>query len=130
MTFPADRLTIAVLTNSGSSGAGTIAAAIARAALGLTPPKPAGGDVPDDEAAALVGRFDSDEGMIEQYACGKALCFRIPGTTAGGTTTRVSPFVYAGGPDTEIRFLHPPVPVEWAFVYGGGLFADAKRRVR
>jgi CubicO group peptidase (beta-lactamase class C family) len=89
----------------------------------------AGGDVPDDERAALVGRFDSDEGMVESYVCGKALCFRVPGTTEGGAATRISPFVYAVGPDVEVRFPHPPVPVVWGFVYAGGLFADAKRRV-
>jgi CubicO group peptidase (beta-lactamase class C family) len=130
MTFPADRLTIAVLTNSASASAVTIAAAIARAAFELAPAKPAGGDVPDDERAALIGRFDSDEGMVESYACGKAMCFRVPGTTEGGTATRISPFVYAVGADTEVRFPHPPVPVEWGIVYAGGLFADAKRRVR
>ena len=130
MTFPADRLTIVVLANSASASAGTIAAAIARSAFELAPPRAAGGDVPDDERAALVGRFDSDEGMVENYACGKGLCFRVPGTAEGGAATRISPFVYAVGPDTEVRFPHPPVPVDWGFVYAGGLFADAKRRVR
>ena len=129
MTFPADRLTIAVLTNSASGSAGTIAAAIARSALELAPAKAAGGDVPDEERAAIVGHFDSDEGTVENYGCGKALCFRVPGAAEGGTATRISPFVYAAGPDIEIRFPHPPVPVDWAFVMPG-LFADAKRRVR
>ena len=43
---------------------------------------------------------------------------------------RLAPFVYAADTDVEVRFQRPPVPVEWAEVYTGGLFADAKRRVR
>ena len=128
--FPADGVTIVVLTNTSSARADTIAAACARSVFELAPPALAGSDVPADEAAALIGRFDSDDGPIENYACGAALCFRPPGAGEGRAAMRLAPFVYAADADVEVRFPRPPVPVEWAEVYTGGLFADAKRRVR
>jgi CubicO group peptidase (beta-lactamase class C family) len=128
-TFPADHLTVVVLSNTSSANAATIAAAIARSALELAPVARNGSDVPADEAAALTGRFDSDEGTIENYACGRDLCFRLPGTPNGQPLVRLAPFLYAVDADTEVRFSHPPSPVEWGIVSTGGLFADAKRRI-
>ncbi len=128
-TFPADRLTIVVLTNTESAGAATIAAAIARSALELTPAVASGSDVPPEEAAALVGRFDSEDGPVENYRCGSQLCFRPAGAPEGPRLVRLAPFVYAVDGDTEVHGLHPPTPVEWAAVYTGGLFAEAARRI-
>lgn len=128
-TFPRDHLTIVVLTNTSSAGAATIAGDIARSAFGLAPQPLHGSDVPPDEAAALIGRYDSDEGPIDSYACGRQLCFRPPDATQGQAAVRRGPFVYDVGDDTDVRFIHPPPPVEWGVVYTGGLFSDAKRRV-
>lgn len=129
-SFPGDHLRIAVLSNTGSAGAVTLAAAIARSAFALAPLALKGGEVPADEAAALVGKFDSDEGTVEGYTCGHELCFRPPGEPQGRPMVRLAPFFYAVDADTEVRFPHPPSPVEWGIVYSGGLFSDAKRRVR
>jgi CubicO group peptidase (beta-lactamase class C family) len=128
-TFPADRLTIAVLTNTESARAATIAAAIARSALELAPTVLNGSNVPPDEAAALVGRFDAEDGPVENYRCGSQLCFRPSGAPDGPRLVRLAPFVYAVDGDTEIHGLHPPSPIEWAAVYTGGLFAEAARRI-
>jgi CubicO group peptidase (beta-lactamase class C family) len=128
-TFPADHLSIAVLSNTSSATAATIAAAIARAAFELAPIPMNGSDVPADEAAALTGRYDSDEGALDGYACGRQLCFRPPGAPQGQPLVRLAPFVYAVDADTEVRFPRPPSPVEWGIAYTGGLFADAKRRI-
>jgi len=129
-TFPDDRLTIVVLANTEPARPTAIAAAIARSALELAPPPFTGSDVPADEMAALAGRFESEDGPIENYACGSEICFRPVGATQGQAAKRQAPFVYLVDADTEVRFRRPPLPVEWGFVYSGGLFSDAARRIR
>ena len=90
----------------------------------------AAGVVPPDEATALSGLFDSDDGLIESYACGDKLCGRTPGQAEGRRLMRQAPFSYVAGPEVEVRFTPQPRPSEWAFVYNAGLLMDAKRRVK
>jgi D-alanyl-D-alanine carboxypeptidase len=129
-SFPADRLAVVVLTNTNNGGAAPLAAAIARSALEVAPPTPRDTPVPPDEATALSGLFDSDDGLIESYACGDKLCGRTPGQAEGRRLMRQAPFSYVAGPEVEVRFTPQPRPSEWAFVYNAGLLMDAKRRVK
>ena len=129
ITFPAERLTVVVLTNTGNGGAIPLAAAIARSAFEIGPRVLSDSSVPDSEAAALTGIFDSDSGSLEIYRCGSALCSRRPGTEQGQPLRRQEAFTYAVDPDLEIRFQPDRRPSEWVFAYNGGLLMDAKRRV-
>jgi len=42
---------------------------------------------------------------------------------------RTGPYIFAAGPDVEVRFMPLDARPEWAVVYSGGLFVDAKHRV-
>ena len=128
ITFPAEQLTVAVLTNTGNGGAIPLAAAIARSAFEMAPLALRDSSVPGAEAAAITGVFDSDTGAIEIYACGKAVCARPPGAAKGQPLKRQGAFSYAVDPDLEIRFPPNRRPSEWVFAYNGGLLMDAKRR--
>ena len=128
ITFPSQKLTVAVLTNTGNGGAIPLAAAIARSAFEIGPPALRDSNVPSSEAAALTGVFESDSGSIEIYQCGRAVCARPPGTEKGQALRRQQAFIYAVDPDLEIRFQPGRRPSEWVFAYNGGLLMDAKRR--
>jgi D-alanyl-D-alanine carboxypeptidase len=128
ITFPAQHLTVVVLTNTGNGGAIPLAAAIARSAFEIGPPALRDSSVPAAEAAAVSGVFDSDSGAIEIYRCGRALCARPPGTEQGQALRRQQAFTYAVDPDLEIRFQPDRRPSVWVFAYNGGLLMDAKRR--
>jgi hypothetical protein len=107
-----------------------IAGALARAALGLAPREPIDLPVPADEARAIAGTFDSDDGPIELFACGERICFRSPDRAVRGTQKRRAPFVYDVGPEVVVRFDRRVERPRWAFVYSAGLLTDAKRRTK
>jgi CubicO group peptidase (beta-lactamase class C family) len=125
--FPDDHVTVVVLTNSG--GAFAIATAVARVALGLSPPVPRDTPLSAAEAAALPGRFDSDEGAIEQVVRGGNLRFRVPGETDDHPLYRQADGVFAADQDTVLRVPLRDGRVDWGFLYVGGLMVDAKVRV-
>ena len=127
--FPNDQLTVVVLTNTDNHGAASLAGALARSAFELGPSNLTDSAVPDAEAAALTGVFESDDGAIESYRCGEKLCGKPPGAPQGRALRRQGPFRYAADADTEVRFQQNPRGSEWGFVYTGGLLVDAKRRV-
>jgi CubicO group peptidase (beta-lactamase class C family) len=131
-SFPDDHLTIVILTNTedGSPGPVTAAAEIARAALGLAkksalrdPP------VPNEELAALTGKYESVDGIVEIFANDGKLHFRIAGTPIEGVLVRQAENVYAINENTEVHFLVRGGHAEWTTVYIGGLFLDARYRV-
>src|SRR5881394_773771 len=78
-SFPDDHLTIVILINTedGSPPPVVMASEIAGAALGLTE-KTAIRDlpVPKKELAALIGRYDSDEGTVELFERDEKLNFQ------------------------------------------------------
>ena len=136
-TFPDDHLTIVVLMNS-RSGAGpslALGESIARTMLGL-PERKALLDlpVPKEELAALVGFYDSDEGLVENFAGPEGqdakLHYRLPGTKIEGVMLRQAPNIYAVNANTEVHFLLRSGHPTWAIVYTGGLMMDAKLRAR
>ncbi len=134
-TFPDDHLTIVVLMNTGYGAGPSLAlgTAIARAMLGL-PEKKILRDlpVPKEELAALVGSYDSDEGLVENFDrpgnFGK-LHFRLPATGVEGVMLRQAANIYAVNENTEVHFLLRNGRPMWAIVYVGELMLDAKRRV-
>src|SRR6185436_4382844 len=89
-SFPDDLLTIVVLINTddGSAPPAAMAAEIARAALGLKKSALLDLPVPSAELAALSGKYDSDEGIVEIFARDGKLHFRIPGTQIEGVIRR------------------------------------------
>src|SRR6185295_14410164 len=127
-SFPDDHLTIAVLINTddGSAPPAAMAAEIARAALGLKKSALLDLPVPGAELAALSGKYDSDEGIVEILARDGKLHFRIPGTQGEGVLRRQAENVYAVDDNTEARFVVRGGRAEWAMVYDGGLLMDAK----
>jgi len=133
-SFPDDHLTIVILVNMGdaeSPSPVTIAAEIARAALGLAKKSPVLDlPVPNAELAALSGEYDSDEGPVEISAHDGKLHFRIPGNKTEGVLRRQAENVYAINDNTEARFVMSGGRAEWSMVYIGGLFLDAKYRTR
>jgi CubicO group peptidase (beta-lactamase class C family) len=130
-TFPDDHLTIVVLTNTGSGmqHAVSMARAIAREVLHLPAPPLRDLPVPNDERAALIGRYESEEGPVEVFEGEGKLHFRIAGPGVEGTQQRQTALVYAIDEDVEVRFLVRDGHATWAQVYQDGLFADAKRWV-
>ena len=129
-SFPDERLTVVVLTNTNNGGALPLSTAIARSAFEATMPAPMDTVLPADESAAVIGVFESDEGPIETIACGEKLCSRRPGTEERREMRRQGRFSYVVAPDTEVRFVAgSDGAAAWAFVYSGGLFVDAKRRL-
>src|ERR1043166_8424503 len=70
-SFPDDHLTIVILMNMGDAASPSpvaVAPEIARAALGLKKNALLDLPVPDEELAALSGKYDSDEGPEEIFA--------------------------------------------------------------
>jgi CubicO group peptidase (beta-lactamase class C family) len=124
--FPDDHLTIVVLTNTGH--AYPIAAAVARVALGL--PKPELRDIPlsKADAAALPGKFDSDEGPVEQFVRDGRLRYRIPGQSREFPILRETDGTFALDDTIEIRYLVRKGRAAWAFCYEAGLLLDPKPR--
>ena len=129
-SFPNDHLTIVVLINTddGSAPPAAMAAEIARAALGLKKSALLDLPVPSAELAALSGKYDSDEGIVEMFARDGKLHFRIAETKTEGVLLRQAQNVYAIDENIEVRFVMSGQR-EWAMVYHGGLFLDAKYRV-
>ena len=131
-SFPDDHLTIVVLINTddGSAPPAAMAAEVARAALGLAK-KSALRDlpVPRAELAALTGKYDSDEGIVEIFARDGKLHFRIPGRQTEGVPLRQAENVYAINDNAEVHFLVSGGRAQWTTLYIGGLFLDAKYRV-
>jgi len=136
-SFPDDHLTIEVLMNS-RSGAGpslALGESIARTMLGLPERKTLRDlPVPQEELAALVGFYDSDEGSVENFAGPEdqdaKLHYRLPGTKMEGVMLRQAPNIYAVNANTEVHFLLRSGNPTWAIVYTGGLMMDAKLRAR
>jgi hypothetical protein len=131
-SFPDDHLTIVILTNTedGSSGPIATAAEIARTALGLAKKSPlADLPVPKEELAALTGKYESVDGIVEIFDRDGKLHFRIAGTKTEGVLLRQAENVYAINDDVEVHFLVSGGHAEWTAVYLGGLFLDARYRV-
>ena len=78
-------------------------------------PEPAATEA--DAGCALIGPFDSDEGPVENYACGDKLCSRLPRTAEPVLLRRQGPFLYALDRNVAVRFLPTRGPSEWAFLY-------------
>jgi len=129
MTAPDARLTVAVLTNTATAPPFDIAELTIRAALHEPRPPLLDLDAPADELAAIAGMYDSDEGRLEFFACGLKLCHRMPDGSTPTPTLRQGRNRYNATPGIEGRF-DPSHGAPWAFVYEGGLFMDAKRRIR
>ena len=130
-SFPGDRLTIVILINTedGSPPPVAMASEIAGAALGL-PQKTAMRDlpVPKKELAALIGRYDSDEGTVELFERDEKLNFRIPAGRREGVLLRQAANAYAINDNTDVHFVMSDGGASWSMVYVGGLFLDAKYR--
>jgi CubicO group peptidase (beta-lactamase class C family) len=132
-SFPDDHLTVVILTNTedGSPGPVTAAAEIARAALGLAKQSaPRDLPVPSEELSALTGKYESVDGIVEIFAPDGKLHFRIPGRPIEGVLLRQAENVYAINENTEVHFLVRGGRAQWTTVYIGGLFLDARYRVK
>lgn len=129
-SFSDDHLTIVVLINTddGSAPPAAMAADIARAALGLKKNALLDLQVPNAELAALIGKYDSDEGLVEIFARDGKLHFRILESQTEGVLLRQAENVYAIDENVEIHFVMSGQR-KWFMVYHGGLFLDAKYRV-
>jgi CubicO group peptidase (beta-lactamase class C family) len=129
-SFPDDHLTIAVLINTddGSAPPAAMAAEIARAALGLKKSALLDLPVPSAELAALSGKYDSDEGIVEIFARDEKLHFRIADTKTEGVLLRQAENVYAIDENIKVHFVMSGQR-EWSMVYQGGVFLDAKYRI-
>jgi CubicO group peptidase (beta-lactamase class C family) len=129
--YPDDRLTVAVLLNTGvgANPALTLSANIARVALGLDATKAIDDlPVPPEEMAALPGRYDSDEGTVELFARDARLRFRLSGNE--GVLRRQAPYDYAIDENIKVRFLTRNGRGTWSIVYTGGLLMDPKARIK
>ncbi len=128
MTVPDTRLTVAVLTNTEGAPPYDVAESMVRAALHEPRPRPRDLEAPEAELAAIAGHYDSDEGPLDLLPCGPRLCARLAGGTQDLPAQRQGPNGSAVRPGVDARFdtAHGE---PWAYIYGGGLFMDAKRRV-
>jgi len=129
-SFPDDHLTVVVLINTddGSPPPAAMAAEIAWAALGLKKNALVDLPVPGAELAALSGKYDSDDGIVEIFGRDGKLHFRIPERKIEGVVRRQAENVYAISENVEVHFVMSGQR-EWSMVYHGGLFLDAKYRV-
>ena len=129
-SFPDDRLTVAILINTddGSAPPAGMAAEIARAALGLKKNALLDLPVPGAELAALCGKYESDDGIAEIFGRDGKLSFRIPKTQTEGALLRQAENVYAVDENVQVHFVKSSQR-EWAMVYNGGLFLDARNRL-
>ena len=129
--FPDDRLTIAVLINTDGGAATSVAADIARVALGVKEAPLQDQPASKQELTAIAGAYDSDEGPVTLMPCGERLCFALPGAGAEPMPVRrQGPFVYAIDRNNEVKFVERRGRVDWNLLYTGGLMTDAKQRVR
>jgi len=129
--FPDDRLTIAVLINTDGGAATSVAAEIARVALGVKEAPLQDQPASKQELTAIAGAYDSDEGPVTLMPCGERLCFALPGAGAEPMPVRrQGPFVYAIDRNNEVKFVERRGRVDWNLLYTGGLMTDAKQRVR
>jgi hypothetical protein len=130
-SFPDDHLTIVVLTNTeaGSLPPLAVAAEIARTALGLKKNALLDLPVPPAELAAITGKYDSDDGIVEHFGRDGKLHGRIPGAPIEGVVRRQAENVYAVDENTEVHFLVRGGRAEWSMAYTGGLFMGAYYRV-
>jgi CubicO group peptidase (beta-lactamase class C family) len=126
--FPDDHVTIAVLTNTGS--AFSIAAAVARAVLGLAKPVLRDAAVSKHDARALTGTFDSDEGPVEAFVRDGKLRFRVPEQRGDGPMFREPDGTFAIDDTVEVRPVIRDDKAMWTIVYSAGLMIDAKVRTR
>ena len=129
--FADDHLTIVILTNTEDGSAGPVATAteIARAALGLAKKNPlADLPVPKEELAALAGKYESVDGIVEIFDRDGKLHFRIAVTKIEGVLLRQVENVYAIDENVQVHFVKSSQR-EWAMVYHGGLFLDARNGV-
>ena len=129
VTAPDAKLTVAVLTNTATAPPYDVAELTIRAALHEPRQPLLDLDAPADELAAIAGIYDSDEGRLEFSACRRKLCFRMPDGSTPMPALRQGHNRYDARPGIEARF-DPAHGAPWAFVYEGGLFMDAKRRIR
>jgi D-alanyl-D-alanine carboxypeptidase len=127
ISVPDVHLSVAVLTNSEGPPPFDVAEAIVRAALHEPRRAPRDLDVPDAELAALAGRYDSDEGPVELLNCAGHLCARLPGRP-DMAAQRQAADRYQVAPGVEARFDRQHGE-PWVFLYQGGMFMDAKRRL-
>jgi D-alanyl-D-alanine carboxypeptidase len=130
-SFPDDHLTVAVLINTddGSAPPAAMAADIVRAALGLKKNALLDLPVPGAELAALSGKYDSDEGIVEIFPRDGKVHFRIPESQTEGVLRRQAENVYAIDDNTEVHFVKSGSRAEWTTSYIGGLFLGAWYRV-
>jgi hypothetical protein len=119
---------VLINTDDGSAPPAGTAAEIARAALGLKKRALLDLPLPSAELAALSGKYDSDDGIAEIFARDGKLHFRIPGTQTEGVLLRQAENVYAIDENIQVHFVKSSQR-EWAMVYNGGLFLDARNRV-
>lgn len=126
MTAPDAKLTVAVLINTDTAPPYDIAELTMRAALQEPRQQLLDLDAPADELAAIAGVYDSDEGPLEFSACGNRLCAHVPNPTPA---LRQGSYRYNGRPGIEALFDRTH-GTPWAFIYEGGLFMDAKRRIK
>jgi CubicO group peptidase (beta-lactamase class C family) len=129
MTAPDAKLNVAVLTNTDTAPLYDIAELTMRAALQEPRQQLLDLDVPADELAAIAGIYDSDDGRLEFSACGRRLCAQVPDRSNPTPALRQGSNRYDPRPGIEARFDRTH-GAPWAFVYGGGLLVDAKRRIR
>lgn len=106
--YPAPRLGIAVLMNSGSGRPGVLENRIARHVLGLEQPRITAIEVAPEELAALAGTYDPGRAPIE---------VRLEDGALRGLGRRLVPvaggaFHPDGDPFTELRFDPPASPGE------------------
>ena len=131
LRVPADDLTIAVLTNTEARvSARKIGVRIARAVLGIVEREPAFVPIPKEDLAAYAGRFDSDDGTLENVVAGDGLRTLLPGAPPDGVPLRYAgDGVLAPMPGILAKTVRADGRVEWLLVYYDGIFGDAKRRV-
>jgi CubicO group peptidase (beta-lactamase class C family) len=129
-TFPGKHVTIAVLANTEGAPSVTVAAAIARLALGLPEEPLLDLAIPKEELDAFAGTYDSDEGAVRLFALdGKLRAIENNQSGEGTLLRRQAPYTYAIDMDHIIHFFTRNGKVEWGVLYAGGLMMDPKRRV-
>ena len=131
--FPDDDLTIVVLTNTEGAriGASSIAAKIARAALGLPAVPLTSRPVPSADQAAVAGEYPSENGVIALAANGDVMVAKPRGASGPGLAlTYLGDRTFAAGaPDHRIKFFVQPDGSVWAIETSAGLFVSASKRI-
>ena len=136
--YPADGITIAVLTNSESSvGSRSIEAAIARRMLGLGPYREIDGAVPPGLATSIAGKWTDGLDQWTLFKSGEHLCFKLSNGDERALQYRGGN-AFALAPDFEVRFVlppkprhgksEPPAPVRVSETFRAGMFDEAQFR--